>query len=215
MVTVDLDQTRTELMQTGLPADLADSDPVQVVQEWISFAWDAGMFNADAMAVASVDVEGRPSVRNVLMKDVIDGGFCFYTNYESQKGVELLATGAVEALFSWLPLERQIRVRGTVELVTAEQSDRYFDTRPRGSQIAAVASDQSREIPSREWIEQRYREVETEHEGSDVPRPEHWGGLRIVPERIEFWQGHRFRLHNRLVFERIDDGAWTTAWLAP
>ena len=118
-------------------------------------------------------------------------------------------------MFSWLPLERQIRVRGTVELVTAEQSDRYFDTRPRGSQIAAVASDQSREIPSREWIEQRYREVETEHEGSDVPRPEHWGGLRIVPERIEFWQGHRFRLHNRLVFERIDDGAWTTAWLAP
>ena len=115
---MDLDDVRLELMAAGLPADLADADPVEVVQEWISFAWDAGMFNADAMAVASVDVEGRPSVRNVLMKDVIDGGFCFYTNYESQKGVELLATGAVEALFSWLPLERQIRVTGDVERIS-------------------------------------------------------------------------------------------------
>ncbi len=214
MADVDLTALRAELVTTGLPEDLEGRDPIAIVQDWLRLAQDAELFNHDALAVASVDVEGRPSVRNVLMRTVIDGGFCFYTNYESQKGVELSARPHVEALFSWLSLERQIRLRGRVERLAPEQSDAYFARRPRGSQLAAIASDQSRPIPGRAWLLERYGGVVAAHEGRDVARPEHWGGFRLVPERIEFWQGHPNRLHDRLVFER-DDAGWATSRLAP
>lgn len=214
MESVNLHQLRTDLVIAGLPSELQSADPVVLAQEWIDLASSAGIFNSDAMAVATVDVEGRPSVRNVLMRGVIEGGFCFYTNYESQKGVELGARPFTEALFGWLVLERQIRIRGSVEVLTAEQSDAYFNSRARGSQLAAIASDQSRPIPNRDWLEQRYDGIVADHEGTEVIRPDHWGGFRIVPERIEFWQGHPNRLHNRLVFERHGED-WSTSWLAP
>ena len=214
MGVVDLDQLRNDLVLEGLPDELGDRDPVVLAQEWVALAKEARLFNPDAMVVASVDPEGRPSVRNVLMRGVIDGGFCFYTNYDSQKGVELTARPDVEGLFSWLVLERQIRVRGQAERLSAAESDAYFDGRPRASKLAAHASDQSRRIPSRQWLEERYDEVVAEHDGRDVARPDHWGGFRIVAERIEFWQGHPNRLHNRLVFTRADAG-WTTSRLAP
>jgi len=214
MEDVDVDQLRTDLVEEGLPDELADRDPIVLAQEWIALSREAKLFNPDAMAVASVDAEGRPSVRNVLMRNVIDDGFCFYTNYDSQKGIELIANPVVEALFSWLVLERQIRVRGSVERLGADDSDAYFDGRPRASKLAAIASDQSRPIPNRKWLERRYREVVDDYEGHDVARPDHWGGFRIVPERIEFWQGHPNRLHNRLVFTRMN-GNWDISRLAP
>ena len=155
MEAVDLDRLRTELVEAGLSDELADRDPIGLAQEWIALAREAKLFNPDAMAVASVDAEGRPSVRNVLMRNVIDAGFCFYTNYDSQKGVEFMAKPVVEALFSWLVLERQIRVRGSVERLGVEDSDAYFDGRPRASKLAAIASDQSRPIPDRKWLERR------------------------------------------------------------
>lgn len=211
---VDIDELRAELIATGLPADTASRDPIEVVQEWLALARDAGVFNHDALVVASADEDGHPSLRNVLMRDVIDGGFCFYTNYESQKGEELIARPAVEALFSWIVLERQIRIRGRAEVLAPDRSDAYFARRPRASQLAAIASDQSRPIPDREWLLRRYDEVVAAHEGRPVRRPRHWGGFRIVPDRIEFWQGHPNRLHDRLVFER-DGAGWVTSRLAP
>jgi pyridoxamine 5'-phosphate oxidase len=214
MCVVDLDQLRNDLVSEGLPDELSARDPVELAQSWVTLAREAALFNPDAMAVASVDPDGRPSVRNVLMRGVIDGGFSFYTNYDSQKGVELTARHHVEALFSWLVLERQIRVRGHVERLSSGDSDAYFDARPRASKLAAHASDQSRPIPSRQWLDKRYDEVVAEYDGRDVERPEHWGGFRIIPERIEFWQGHPNRLHNRLVFTRADAG-WATSRLAP
>ena len=211
---MDLAGLRDQLVATGLSPTLAARDPIELIEEWIGVAKDAELYNYDAMAVASVDALGRPSVRNVLMRGVIDDGLSFYTNYESQKGVELIARPTVETLFSWLPLERQIRVRGTVERLTADLSDAYFAKRDRGSQLAAWASRQSSVIASHEWLEQRYVDVVASFAGRSVDRPPHWGGFRVVAERVEFWQGQPNRLHQRLVFERVG-GGWSTCVLAP
>jgi len=214
MVVVDLASLRDSLVAAGLPDELRHDDPVARVLRWIDEARDAGMFNADAMAVATADSDGNPSVRNVLMRKVIDGGLCFYTNYRSQKGVELAGRPVAEALFSWLALERQIRVRGTVERLSPERSDEYFAARPRGSQLGAHASDQSQVITGRDWLQSQYEHVAASYDGRDVDRPAEWGGFRIVPVRIEFWQGRPNRLHDRLLFERVTDG-WSTCVLAP
>jgi len=214
MVAVDLAGLRNSLVAAGLPDEMRGDDPVESVLRWIDEARDAELFNADAMALATADANGNPSVRNVLMRNVIDGGLCFYTNYRSQKGVELAHRPVAEALFSWLVLERQIRVRGTVERLGPEMSDEYFAGRPRGSQLGAHASDQSQVITGRDWLDSRYNQVAVSYDGRDVDRPDEWGGFRIVPERIEFWQGRPNRLHDRLLFER-GAGGWSSCVLAP
>lgn len=211
----DLSEVRAGLMAEGLRRADLKPDPVAQFDDWLGLASDLGLHNADAMAVATVGADGVPSVRNVLLRGFGADGFVFYTNRESQKGVDLASNPHVEALFSWLPLERQVRVRGLAAEASDEMSDAYWATRARGSQVAALTSDQSRPVESREWLERRARTLEAAHDGLTIARPDHWGGYVIVPDRFEFWQGREFRLHDRLSYERLDDGSWQVSRLAP
>ena len=167
-----------------------------------------------AFSLGTVDEHGRPSVRIVLLKDVDERGFVFYTNYESRKGRELLATHRAALCFHWQPLEVQVRVEGDVTIVSEAEADAYFASRPRGSQIGAWASTQSRTLARRADLEARVKQYEREYEGKTVVRPKHWSGFRVAPERIEFWKGMPSRLHEREVFTRDSDG-WKTEMLYP
>ncbi len=210
----DLRPVRLDLMVEGLSEDAAPVDPFELFDAWLDHATELGMHNANAMAVATADTRGRPSVRNVLLRGRLDGGLAFSTNYERQTGRDLVANPIAEALCSWLPLERQVRFAGRVHKATADQSDAYFATRSRESRISAIASDQSRVIESREALVARHEELEAELSGSDPVRPDHWGGFVLVPERVEFWQGREHRLHDRLVYQR-DGERWAVVRLAP
>lgn len=169
-----------------------------------------------AMTVATVGADGRPAARTVLLKTVDERGFVFFTNFNSRKGKHLAANPQAALLFHWKHLQEgvQVKIEGTVEPVSAAEADAYFAVRPRGSQIGAWASLQSQTLASRELFEQRVADVEKQYEGIDVPRPPHWSGFRVVPERIEFWYGARFRLHERQCYQRLD-GAWTQVMLYP
>jgi pyridoxamine 5'-phosphate oxidase len=167
-----------------------------------------------AMALATVGEDGQPSVRIVLLKGIDERGFVFYTNLESRKGRELRAHPRAALCFYWAPLERQVRIEGPVELVSAAEADAYFATRARQSQIGAWASEQSAPLAGDEELEARVREMERRFAGRDVPRPPHWSGFRVLPERIEFWRNRAFRLHERIVFERVE-GRWRSCRLFP
>jgi pyridoxamine 5'-phosphate oxidase len=167
-----------------------------------------------AFSLATADEQGRPSVRIVLLKDVDEHGFVFYTNYESRKGRELLATRRAALCFHWMPLEVQVRVEGGVTTVTDEEADAYFASRPRGSQIGAWASTQSRTLARRADLEARVKQYEREYEGKSVVRPKHWSGFRVAPDRIEFWKGMPSRLHEREVFHR-EGTSWRLEMLFP
>jgi pyridoxamine 5'-phosphate oxidase len=166
------------------------------------------------VALATADAEGRPSVRMVLLRGVDERGFVFHTNYNSRKATELTANPRAALCFHWNTLEEQIRIEGVIERLSAAESDAYFATRPRGSQLGAWASDQSAVLPSRETLEEQYREVERRFDGATVPRPPFWGGFRLLPDRIEFWFGRPDRLHDRLSYTREDDG-WRIVRLYP
>ena len=169
-----------------------------------------------AMTVATVGRDGRPAARTVLLKAFDERGFVFFTNFSSRKGRQLAANPQAALLFHWKHLREgvQVKIEGTVEPVSAAEADAYFASRPRGSQIGAWASLQSQPLASRELFDRRVADVEKRYEGQDVPRPPHWSGFRVVPERIEFWYGAQFRLHERQCYERVD-GAWTQAMLYP
>ena len=190
-----------------------DRDPLRQFGVWMVEAIHAQVPEPTAMSLATVGADGRPSGRIVLLKGVDPKGFVFYTNYESRKGRELAARPVAALTFLWKELERQVRIEGTVERVTAEESDAYFATRPLGSRIGAWASPQSQVLESRAWLEQRWGELTKQH-GESPPRPPHWGGYRVMPEMIEFWQGRRSRLHDRIVYRR-ESGAWKVSRLAP
>jgi pyridoxamine 5'-phosphate oxidase len=168
----------------------------------------------NAMVVASVGADGRPSARVVLLKDFDERGFVFFTNLESRKGRELLAHPWASLCFFWQPMEQQVRVEGRVEQVSDEEADKYFQSRPRGSQVGAWASLQSRPLPSRQLLEARVEELTRQYEGLQVPRPSHWSGLRVVPDRIEFWHARPSRLHDRHLYVREDNG-WRMELLYP
>jgi len=168
-----------------------------------------------AMALATASVSGRPSVRTVLLKGIDDRGFVFYTNYESHKARDMEATGRASVLFFWRSLERQVRIDGAVERVSPAESDAYFDTRPLESRLSVYASRQSETVESRDVIEEAFERVKRTYGDGRVPRPEWWGGYRIIPDAFEFWQGRANRLHDRLRYTRRADGSWQRERLAP
>jgi len=190
-----------------------DRDPLKQFGVWMVEAIHAQVPEPTAMTLATADGAGRPSARIVLLKGVDPRGFVFYTNYESRKGRELDANPAAALTFLWKELERQVRVEGRVEKVSAEESTSYFDTRPLGSRIGAWASPQSRTIESRGWLEARWAKFTDEY-GEKPPRPPHWGGYRLLPDYVELWQGRMSRLHDRIAYARGAEG-WTTSRLAP
>jgi pyridoxamine 5'-phosphate oxidase len=193
-----------------------DADPFRQFRRWFAEVTAVGVPQPEAMALATATPDGRPSARMVLLRHFDERGFVFFTNYESRKGQELLANPRAALVLYWEPVDRQVRVEGSVEKVSAAESDAYFAGRPRGSQLGAWASPQSQVLPGREALEKRVGEVETSHEGNDkVPRPPFWGGFRVVPTVIEIWQGQPDRLHDRLCYRRHADGSWRLERLAP
>lgn len=190
-------------------------EPIEQFSSWFQEAVEAELPQPDAMALATVGPDGRPSARMVLLKRYDARGFVFFTNYSSRKAAEMAGNRAAALLFFWVELHRQIRIEGDVEIVSHEESDAYFATRPRGSQTAAWASRQSSVLPGRDALERRVRAVEHEFAGQEVPRPAFWGGYRVVPHTLEFWQGRPDRLHDRLRYRRRDDGSWILERLAP
>ena len=192
----------------------APGDPLVLFDHWFQDASTAGIELPESMTLATITPEGKPSARVVLLKAVEDGGFVFYTNYESRKGKELAATAHAALVFHWAPLQRQVRVEGRVTQVSEETSDAYFATRPLGSRQSALASPQSSVVSNRAWLEEQVKAVVARY-GHEVPRPPHWGGYCVHPETIEFWQGRADRLHDRLVYGRQDNGEWSLRRLAP
>jgi pyridoxamine 5'-phosphate oxidase len=200
----------------GAPLDPADCDPNPIVEvrRWLALAVDGGLPTANAMTLATVDERGRPAARMVLLKEVDDTGFVFYTSYDSRKARDLAAHAAAALVLYWEPLHRQIRIEGTVEAVSAEESDAYFASRPRGSQLGAIASPQSQVLPDRRVLEQKVAELDRRYGDGPIPRPAMWGGYRVVPDMIELWQGQPSRLHDRVRY-RLREGAWLRERLAP
>jgi pyridoxamine 5'-phosphate oxidase len=211
----DVAAWRREYADQGLAEGDLGGDPVAAVGEWMDAAALAGLHEPNAMVVSTVGPDG-PSSRMVLLKGLDTRGFVFFTNYRSRKSLELDEQPACALLFPWHPLERQVRVEGIANRIDADESDAYFRSRPRAAQLGAWSSPQSEIVESRDYIEQRYRHEEdrfTDH--IEIPRPEHWGGIRVRPHRIEFWQGRPGRLHDRLRFDRVDESRWVVERLAP
>lgn len=191
----------------GVLTDHVGSDPLAFFRIWYKEAFEAKQPEAHAMSVSTVGANGRPSSRIVYLKELNEDGFVFYTNYASHKGQDLDQNSAICALFFWHQLERQVRIEGIATKVTDAESDAYFASRPRGSQLGAWASEQSARLDSRDQLEQRLEQLAAQYP-NEVPRPPHWGGYLIVPTAIEFWQGRPSRLHDRIVFEKADSGRW-------
>lgn len=194
---------------------VADPNPIKQFETWLNDAISAKFTDPTGMTVATVDERGMPATRTVLLKDFDERGFVFYTNYESRKGKHLKTNPQASLLLAWYPLERQIEVRGRVERVSTAQSEDYFQTRPIDSQLGAWASKQSTVIENREALEKRIEDLMAEYRGRTIPKPPFWGGFRVIPETIEFWQGRPSRLHDRLRYTSKPDGTWKIERLSP
>lgn len=205
---------RHEFAQTSLSETDVDSNPIVQFEKWFKQAVDSKVNEPNAMTVCTVNKDGLPSARIVLLRNFNETGFVFYTNYNSRKGREIAKNKACCFLFFWPELERQVRIEGILKKQTKEESDAYFNSRPRGSKLGAWTSEQSAVVDSREALDKAYLEMDEKFEGEEVPRPEHWGGYVLEPNTIEFWQGRPSRLHDRLLFTKLAD-EWTTERLAP
>ncbi len=210
---MNLADLRNEYSRETLDEASVDRDPLRQFEQWMQEAIKAQVPEPTAMTLATVDAHGHPSARIVLLKGADPRGFVFFTNYESRKGKDLAANPRAALTFMWKELERQVRIEGATKKVSAEESSAYFATRPLGSRIGAWASPQSRAIENRAWLERQWDELGRKH-GENPLRPPHWGGYRIVPDYLEFWQGRQSRLHDRIAYTRSGTG-WAIARLAP
>jgi pyridoxamine 5'-phosphate oxidase len=212
--TTDLAALRRDYESDGIDIDRLPAEPLSLWQDWLRDAEAAAVAEINAMIVSTVDADGTPSSRTVLCKGATAAGFVFFTNYTSRKGQALSADGRISLLFPWHPLSRQVIVTGRAEQVSRAESEAYFATRPRGSQISAWASAQSSVVADREVLEQRVAELEREYDGRDVPCPPYWGGFLVRPQTVEFWQGRRDRLHDRIRY-RAQHNGWQVERLSP
>ena len=208
-------ERRKDYSLFNLREDDVDPDAIRQFERWFDEATKAGVPEPDAMTLATATPDGRPSARIVLLRGLDDRGFGFFTNYDSRKGRELDANPYAALVFFWHALERQVRVEGRVQRLSADESDHYFQSRPASSRIGAWASPQSEVITSRELLENRCQKLEKDFENGAIPRPTNWGGFRLVPETIEFWQGRPSRLHDRLRYTRHAQSKWLIERLAP
>jgi pyridoxamine 5'-phosphate oxidase len=202
-------------MKEGLHEREVDPNPIVQFRTWYDDAVRAKIMMPDAMALATVTPEGAPAARMVLLKSVDDRGFTFYTNYDSRKAEELDRSQTAALLFHWVQFQRQVRISGSVSKISAQESDEYFRTRPRESQISAHASPQSRVVANRGELDREYKRYEELFRGKAVPRPERWGGYRLKPKTLEFWKGRIGRLHDRILYELQQNGDWKITRLAP
>jgi pyridoxamine 5'-phosphate oxidase len=211
----NLHDLRQNYTRGGLLESEAAANPIEQFDRWFNDAVACGVPEPNAMSLASVGADGKPRIRTLLLKDYNIGGFSFYTNLESKKGKDLQGNPNTSVLFFWIQMERQIRIDGTVSLLPREEVDNYFRVRPRESQIGAWASNQSQPIESREVLEQRMEYLTNQYKDKEIPTPPHWGGYRITPYRMEFWQGRPGRLHDRLEYTLNANQEWTLIRLQP
>lgn len=211
-----LQNIRWESVNQGLSEEQVHAHPVKQFETWFNEALSSGVPEQNAMTLSTASKEGFPSARTVLLKGFDERGFVFYTNYSSRKGQDLLENPRAALTFFWPGLERQVRIEGTVEKTGREISETYFQSRPKGSQIAAAVSPQSQVISGRSVLEQKWNELEEQYKDTDrLPCPEYWGGFVVIPKRIEFWQGRNNRLHDRIVYSLNDSSEWRIERLAP
>lgn len=206
---------RREYLHAGLDeADMA-ADPFTQFNIWFNKAVESGIDLPNAMALATATKDGRPSVRFVLLKDVSEEGFVFYSHTVSRKGRDMEENPNVSLVFYWAPMDRQIRIEGKIETVSAQEAGEYFNSRPRASRASAWVAPQSSVVESREFLEQHYQKIDEEYSRKDIPCPDTWAGYRVIPDAVEFWQGRENRLHDRILYHRSDTGSWSLCRLAP
>lgn len=212
---LSIERLRREYTHGGLNREDLNDDPINQFQHWLQQAIDAGIQDPTAMIVATADASGQPSQRIVLLKQLDASGFVFFTNYQSHKAQELAINPKCSLHFPWHILDRQVKILGTAEKLDVQANQQYFQSRPRESQLAALASQQSQPIESRAALLARFNQLKHQYANQPVPLPENWGGYRVVPHQIEFWQGGEFRLHDRFVYTRQDDSKWHIERLMP
>ena len=214
MSRISIADIRKDYILASLSEEVVGDDPFSFFHTWFEEAVSASIDDVNAMTLSTLQEDGFPDARIVLLKGLDERGFTFFTNYESEKGVQLSKHSKASLVFHWKELERQVRVMGIAEQLTAAENDAYFASRPRASQLGAWASPQSQKIEKRELLEERYAQFEQQYTDA-VPRPVHWGGYRIVPIKIEFWHGRSSRMHDRIVFEKQENESWSRYRVAP